>query len=159
MLQLSISSMIFLDENWKFQLPRIQLGCGIDSLFLHNTRSIFVLYKVHRLRAKIHQNKPIYTGFSILEISKVHMYRFHYDVVLAKYGQDCRLLYRHPQFMLQHTDERPLRWHDYIFGSSRYQLLSQRPPRTLKCWENSKTSVTVLPPRSSLGFVPRCTHC
>ena len=48
---------------------------------------------IHRLPNKIKQNKPIYTGFSILEISKAHMYRFHYDVVLAKYGLDCRLLF------------------------------------------------------------------
>jgi len=51
------------------------------------------LVMLHRLPTKIKQNKPIYTGFSILEISKAHMYRFHYDVVLAKYGLDCRLLF------------------------------------------------------------------
>jgi len=48
---------------------------------------------IHRMRAKINQNKPIYTGFTILELSKAHMYRFHYDVMLAKYGLDCRLLF------------------------------------------------------------------
>ena len=48
---------------------------------------------IHRLRAKIHQNKPIYTGFSTLEIFKVHMYRFHYDVMLTTYGLNCRLLF------------------------------------------------------------------
>ena len=51
------------------------------------------LVMIHRLRAKIRQNKPIFTGFSILELSKVHMYRFHYDVMLAKYGLNCRLLF------------------------------------------------------------------
>ena len=51
------------------------------------------LVMIHRLRTKIKQNKPIYTGFSILELSKAHMYRFHYDVMLAKYGLDCRLLF------------------------------------------------------------------
>ena len=48
---------------------------------------------IHRLPAKIHQNKPIYTGFSILELSKAHMYRFHYDAMLTKYGLGCRLLF------------------------------------------------------------------
>ena len=51
------------------------------------------LVMIHRLKAKIHQNKPIYTGYSILELSKAHMYRFHYDVMLAKYGLNCRLLF------------------------------------------------------------------
>ena len=87
------------------------------------------LVMIHRLRAKIHQNKPIYTGFSILELSKVHMYRFHYDVMLAKYGLNCRLLFTDTDsILLQHTDKRPVRRHDRIFGTSRYQLISQRPP-------------------------------
>jgi len=51
------------------------------------------LVMVHRLRAKIKMNKPIYTGFSILELSKVHMYKFHYDTMMTKYGLNCRLLF------------------------------------------------------------------
>jgi len=51
------------------------------------------LVMIHRLKSKVHQNKPIYTGFSILEIFKAHIYRFHYDVILPKYGLDCRLLF------------------------------------------------------------------
>ena len=51
------------------------------------------LVMIHRMKAKIYQNKPIYTGFSILELSKAHMYRFHYDIMLAKYGLNCRLLF------------------------------------------------------------------
>ena len=51
------------------------------------------LVMIHRVRAKIEQNKPIYTGFSIFELSKVHMYKFHYDTIVAKYGLDCRLMF------------------------------------------------------------------
>jgi len=51
------------------------------------------LVMIQRLPAQIIQNKPIYTGFSILEISKAHMYRFHYDTIVAKYGRDCTLLF------------------------------------------------------------------
>ena len=51
------------------------------------------LVMIHRLPTQIKQNKPSYTGFSILDISKAHMYRFHYDVIVAKYGQDCTLLF------------------------------------------------------------------
>jgi len=50
---------------------------------------------IRRLRqnSPFQWNQPIYTGFSILEISKIHMCRFHYDVMLAKHGLDCRLLF------------------------------------------------------------------
>jgi hypothetical protein len=32
--------------------------------------------------------KPIYMGASILDLSKIHMFRFHYDTMLPRYGQD-----------------------------------------------------------------------
>lgn len=44
-------------------------------------------------RPHITQNKPIYVGFSVLELSKITMYEFHYDRIVKKYGSDARLLY------------------------------------------------------------------
>ena len=37
-------------------------------------------------------NKPIYAGFTILDFSKLHMYKFHYDVMKEKYDNDIKLL-------------------------------------------------------------------
>ena len=38
-------------------------------------------------------NKPIYVGFSILEMSKVLMYRFHYEKIKARYGENAKPLF------------------------------------------------------------------
>ena len=38
-------------------------------------------------------DKPFYVGFSVLELSKLHMYRFHYDVIAVKYGSRAHLLF------------------------------------------------------------------
>lgn len=38
-------------------------------------------------------NKPIYIGFTVLELSKVHMYDFHYHVMKRFFGSKIRLLY------------------------------------------------------------------
>jgi len=35
-------------------------------------------------------NKPISVGFTILEISKLIMYRFYYDYLKPKYGDECK---------------------------------------------------------------------
>jgi len=37
--------------------------------------------------------KPIYVGFAVLELSKVVMYGFHYDVMKRHYGDKIELLY------------------------------------------------------------------
>ena len=40
----------------------------------------------------IKSNKPIYAGFSILDYSKLWMYKFHYETMEPKYGDNLQLL-------------------------------------------------------------------
>ena len=45
-----------------------------------------VLVSMHKI--SIRMDKPIYVGFSILDISKTHMYDFHYKKMVPFYGRD-----------------------------------------------------------------------
>ena len=47
---------------------------------------------IHLLKTKLTFNRPIYTAFTILDISKTIMYDFHYDYIRRKYP-DARLLF------------------------------------------------------------------
>ena len=51
------------------------------------------LVMVRAARTKVKLNKPIAVGFSILEISKLIMYKFYYDHLKVKYRNRCSLLF------------------------------------------------------------------
>ena len=42
---------------------------------------------------KITWNKPTQVGFCILKLSKLLMYRFHYEHILPRYGSNAKLLF------------------------------------------------------------------
>ena len=51
------------------------------------------LVMVRRMKEQVQLNKPIYTGFSILDISKTVMYDFHYKHIVSRYGHKAKLLF------------------------------------------------------------------
>lgn len=48
---------------------------------------------IHMGRTRAHYNKPLYLGFSILELSKTVLYNFYYDVIKRNYKDNASLLY------------------------------------------------------------------
>ena len=48
---------------------------------------------IHMQKTRLVLNKPVYTGMTILENSKVLMYDFYYNHLKAKYGDKCELIY------------------------------------------------------------------
>ncbi|XP_076300566.1 uncharacterized protein LOC143218885 [Lasioglossum baleicum] len=51
----------------------------------------FVAIQMKKLLVKFY--KPIYVGMSILDISKFHLYTFHYEDMYPKFQQNCKILY------------------------------------------------------------------
>ena len=48
---------------------------------------------IHMHKTKLVLNKPVYTGTTILDNSKILMYDFFYNHLKARYGQKCELVY------------------------------------------------------------------
>ena len=44
-------------------------------------------------QTKITWNKPTQIGFSVIELSKLLMYRFHYEHISPRYGSNAKLLF------------------------------------------------------------------
>jgi hypothetical protein len=51
------------------------------------------LIAVEMAKTEIEFNKPVYVGMSVLELSKLLMYQFHYDVMKPKYGDKINLMF------------------------------------------------------------------
>jgi len=58
-----------------------------------NCKEVEGLYLVEMLREEIEMDKPIYVGTSILDLSKLHMMKFHYDVIETKFENKYDLIY------------------------------------------------------------------
>ena len=51
------------------------------------------LVAIRKNKVTLTLNKPVYIGMCTLESSKVLMYKFHYDYIKNKYGNNSRLLF------------------------------------------------------------------
>ena len=51
------------------------------------------LAAIHVAKTKLKFDKPIYVGMSVLDVSKTLMYKFHYNLMREKCGENIKLLY------------------------------------------------------------------
>lgn len=61
------------------------------------------LVGVEKIKAVVKLNKPIYVGMAILDLSKLHMYNFYYEVLKPKYGDNIKLAYTDTDSFVIHT--------------------------------------------------------
>ena len=65
------------------------------------------LIAVHMKKTEVYFNKPIFVGQAILDISKTHMFDFHYNFIKDKYGDKAELLMTDTDSLVYHiqTDD------------------------------------------------------
>ena len=51
------------------------------------------LIAIKMLPKTIELNKPVYIGLAVLDISKLHMFKFHYGYIISRYGEKATLLF------------------------------------------------------------------
>ena len=66
-------------------------------------------------------NKPIYVGFSILDMSKLTMYKHHYDYVKPLYGDKAKLLFTDTDSLCYHIETDDL-YKDTMNDKGRFDL-------------------------------------
>ena len=79
------------------------------------------LASVHMGKALIKLDRPIFLGFSIPELAKLQMYRFHYGYLGQKYGANARLLFSDTDSFLYWIRTRDL-YSDLASDSERFDF-------------------------------------
>ena len=60
------------------------------------------LVSIRMKQVRIKWNKPTYTGACVLDLAKLHLYDFHYNVMKKKYGQNLTLLFTDTDSLCYH---------------------------------------------------------
>ena len=104
-----------------------------QSLHVFNPNFVGIQYR----KPIVELNKPIYLGFSILDLSKMHMFDFHYNVVLKTFGFEAvQLLYTDTDslvYFITHT-----RFADLLYKIRRYFDFSNLDKSNVLYTENNK---------------------
>ena len=93
-------------EHIDFELvntPQRYQKCVNSPTFKHRHIINEHLVGVEKLKHTVLLNKPIYAGMCILDLSKLHMYSFYYDVLKKKYEDNVRLIYTDTDSFVIHT--------------------------------------------------------
>ena len=79
---------------------------------------------IHMRKTKLVLNKPVYTGMTILENSKILVYDFFYNHLKARYGQTCKLVYTDTDSLIldiQIEDVyKDMQEHSWLYDTSNY---------------------------------------
>jgi|GEM_PF-1267341 len=84
------------------------------------------LIAVKQVKKHITLNKPIYVGVAVLDLSKLHMYKFHYDYIKPKYQEKATLLFTDTDSLCYHihTEDiyKDMNDDKHLFDRSGYEM-------------------------------------
>jgi len=92
---------------------------------------------VHFKKSKVVLNKPIIIGMSILDISKVIMYDFHYNTMKNKYGNNMRLCFTDTDSLCYWVQTEDL-YKDLVSLSDKLDTSDYPTDHPLYCAKNKK---------------------
>jgi hypothetical protein len=84
------------------------------------------LVAVHMAKKEVKLIKPTYVGMTILDLSKMFMFTFHYDKILQRYGKKAKLLMTDTDSLIYHIETSDI-YEDIIDDLDSYDT-SDYPP-------------------------------
>ena len=97
-----------------------------------------IVLAIEMKKTKVKMNKPIYLGFSMLEISKILMYEFWYDYMKPKYGKNVKLCYMDTDSFIMHIKTEDFYKDIADDVEKRFDTLNDQVDRPLPTGKNKK---------------------
>ncbi|KAL9953136.1 hypothetical protein ACROYT_G040499 [Oculina patagonica] len=95
------------------------------------------LVRIDIRKSRLFLNKPVYTGMTILDVSKILMYDFFYKEMKMEYGQRCELLYTDTDSLLLEIDTEDI-YEDIYQNKTLYDTSDYPKENILHSEENKK---------------------
>ena len=120
-----------------------------NPLYKHRTVIDENLVLVHMRKNKLIYDKPIYVGCIILELAKLRMYKFWYEVLKKKFGNKIRLLYHDTDaFVIEFVECNPYEfmlenreWFDISKYPKDHFIFDNLTEEEIKEWKNMTSNV------------------
>ena len=115
------------------------------------------------MKDKVLLNRPIYLCFSILDLSKITTYRFHYQQIIAKYGNKAKLTYTDTDSFVYLIEMKNI-YDDMAANIDAFDTSEYPTTHPLHSKKNAKTlrslrmSVTLFSHTNLSDFEARCIH-
>lgn len=108
-----------------FKKHAAQVTYKRSEVFVNEEQKQEYFVGIEKKRLRVVLDKPIYTGFTVLELSKLHMYDFHYNHMMKKYGPEkAKLLFTDTDSLTYHvsTDDlyRDMKHDLHLYDTSNY---------------------------------------
>ena len=114
------------------------MKCVSNPNFKHSHIINENLVGVEKQKTKLKLDKPIFIGMSILDLSKQHMYKFYYDVMKPKYGDNIKMVYTDTDSFVFHTKANDI-YED--LNTIKKELDFSDYPKEHKCYDDNNKKV------------------
>ena len=91
-----------MEKQWKIYKKRInvRLVNNEKDFLKYTSEPTYIIHKmfgkdyaaIHEVKPVLILNKPVYVGFTVLDLSKWKIYDFHYNFVKKNFDAECCLL-------------------------------------------------------------------
>jgi hypothetical protein len=117
------------------------------------------LYLIETHKTKIVYDKPVYVGCTVLDLSKLHMLKFHYEVMEKQFGEKAKVVYSDTDSYVYEIEHPNI--YEWMKENKTWFDLSKCKREDLRCDENKnvlgkfKDELHGLPMTEMLGLNPK----